>query len=57
MISSDGQFAVTAVHQHRQPDGARSTKITEGIQGGPHRTSGVKHVVYQHYRAVVHLDR
>ena len=57
MIGSDGQLAVTAIHQHRQPNGTRSTKITEGIQRGPHRTSGVEHVVDQHHRAVVYLDR
>ena len=57
MIGSDGQFAVTAVHQYRQPNGTWPTKITEGIQCCPHGTSGVEHVVDQHNRAVVHLDR
>ena len=57
MISMNGQLAVTAIDQNRQLNGTRATKITESVQRGPRRTSGVEHVIDQNYGAAVHLDR
>jgi hypothetical protein len=57
MISVNGELAVTAIDQHRQLNGPRSTKITKGVQRRPHGPARVEHVVNQHHRAAIYFDR
>jgi len=55
VVGTDGQLAVAAVHQDREPDDARTPEIHEGVHGGADRPAGEEHVVDQHHRAA--LDR
>ena len=55
MVGPDRQLAVAAVHQHRQPDRPRPAEVAQRVQGRPHRTAGVEHVVNQHHHSVVEL--
>ena len=54
VVGPDRQLAVATVHQHGQPDRPRPAEVAQGIQGGPHRTAGVEHVIDQHHDPVVH---
>src|SRR5262245_40846545 len=57
MISANRQLPMTPIHQHCQPNGARPSKITKRVQGGPHSTARVEHVIDQHHSAALHVNR
>jgi hypothetical protein len=45
------------IHQYGQANYPRSSEVTQGVQRGPHRTSGIEHIIDQHHRAAFYLDR
>ena len=54
MVGPDRQLAVATIHQYGQPDRPRPAEVAQRIQGSPHRTPGVEHVVHEHDDPVVH---
>ena len=57
VISSDRQFAMAAIDEHSQPNGAWPSKITKCVQRCSHRTPGIEHIIDQHNGAAFHLYR
>jgi hypothetical protein len=57
MISKNRQLSVATIHQHGKPNGARPTKIAEGVQRGSHGAPRVEHIVHEHHGAAFHVDR
>src|SRR5258707_10760421 len=55
VVGTDGQLAMAAVHQDREPDDARTPQVHQRVHGGPDRPTGEEDVVDQHHRAP--LDR
>ena len=47
IISPDRQFAVSAVNQNSQLNGAGTAKIDQSIQGGAGAASGIENIIHQ----------
>ena len=56
MVRCDGQFAVTAVDQDRQPNPAGPPEVTQRIQRGTYRSSSEQDIVNQGNRAAIHRE-
>src|SRR6266849_765404 len=53
VVGTDGQLAVSAVHEDGQADDARAPEVHEGVHGGSDGPSREENVVHQHHREVL----
>src|SRR2546422_6444943 len=56
-VRFDGQFTMTAIDQDSQLNAARAAKIIERIHGRAGGASAKEHIIYQHHRAIVEVER
>src|SRR5882762_4872549 len=56
-IGFDGQLAMAAIDQHCKFDALRPAEVIERVHGCPDRASAEEHVIRQHHRLAVYIER